>query len=165
ATVQFLTASADNALTVPNAALRIKPTAEMLAQVGMGKSTTGGDSTQHRAAGDSTAHRWSGSGSNAGNGGSRAGAAGANGAGGANRASRPSAATIWYLDSAGTLHAERVRTGLTDGQKTQIEGKDLRAGMQVVTSVTSPDAATTPAAPASSGNPFQPQGGRGGRGF
>src|SRR5262245_23925813 len=33
ATVQFLTATADNVLTVPNAALRIRPTAEMLSAV------------------------------------------------------------------------------------------------------------------------------------
>ena len=35
ATVNFVTGSADNVLTVPNAALRIKPTAQMLAQAGV----------------------------------------------------------------------------------------------------------------------------------
>ena len=65
--------------------------------------------------------------------------------------------SIWYVDAQGALHTARVRTGRTDGQKTQIEGKGIEEGTQVITSVT--DGTTAGAAAATSGqasNPFQP---------
>jgi HlyD family secretion protein len=140
ATVQFLTSSASDVLAVPNAALRLKPTAAMLAQAGI--TATGrpaGDSTQAAARKTGTGARTSGG-------------------------SRPSMASLWMVDSTGTLHVARVHTGLTDGQKTEVNGTGLAAGMQVVTSVAAatatPGAAATPAA----SSPFQQQ--RGGpRGF
>ncbi|HEY4215889.1 MAG TPA: efflux RND transporter periplasmic adaptor subunit [Gemmatimonadaceae bacterium] len=158
ATVQFTTGSADNALTVPNAALRIKPTAAMLAEVGQTES----------AAPDSAAiaARRAARGNAAGGAAGAAGGAGAagQGRGGAAGARKPRAAastvaTLWYLDAQGTLHSARVHTGLSDGQRTEIDGKGLTEGEQVVIAVTG-DAATA-AAPAATANPFQPQ--RGGR--
>ena len=139
ATVGFTTASADNVLTVPNAALRIKPTEQMLAEAGGGrKKTAGADSTQRK--------QWMG-------GGNKTGSTGA----------RPS--TIWYEDAAKKLHVARVTPGLSDGQKTEISGANVTEGMQVVIGVDNGQTATTTSAAAS--NPFQPQrsgGGMGGMG-
>ncbi len=67
------------------------------------------------------------------------------------------------LDSNKTLHMARVQTGLSDGQKTEVTGKSLQDGMQVVVSVAADNAAATTAS-ASSSNPFQPQRGPGGPG-
>lgn len=134
ATVQFVTGSADNVLTVPNAALRIKPTAEMLAQAGV--STTDSTRTRTPAAGartDSTRARGA-----------------------------KTATMIWYVDGTGALHTTRVRIGRTDGQKTQIEGQGIVEGMQVVTSV-SGGTSTTAATTTNPFQPSRPPGG-GGRG-
>ena len=164
ATAQFLTSSATNVLAVPNAALRIKPTPEMLAAVGM--------SATDRAAGDSTGHsapatpadsaqrraRFAAAGGAGGRGGAGAGGARGNPWSGA---SHSSSALLWSLDSAGTLHATRVHLGLTDGQNTQVEGKGLSEGTQVITSVAA--AAGAPAAAPAASSPFQQQ--RRGRGF
>jgi HlyD family secretion protein len=122
ATVQFLTSSADDVLTVPNAALRFRPPV---------------DSTAVRA--PSTAQRTQG----------------AQGAQGARSGMRTGSgfATLWHLDAAGKLAAVRVRTGLTDGQRTQVQGTDLQEGMQVVIGTASTTAPT--GAPVAS--PFQQQ--------
>jgi len=48
----------------------------------------------------------------------------------------------------------RVTTGLTDGQRTQVEGKDISTGSPIILGTATPGAtATTPA----SGNPLAPQ--------
>jgi multidrug efflux pump subunit AcrA (membrane-fusion protein) len=73
-------------------------------------------------------------------------------------------ATLWVVDSAGTLREMRVKTGRSDGQKTEVEGRNLQEGMHVVTSVSD----GSPAADAQRGatnNPFQPQRPGGRRGF
>jgi len=149
ATVQFTTGTADNALTVPNAALRLKPTAAMLAEVGQadGAAPDSAAIAARRAAFAKAR-----------------GAAGATGSAAGARRPRTgtsSFATLWYLDAQGTLHAARVHTGLSDGQRTEVEGKGLAEGEKVVIAVTG-DAAGA-AAPAAAANPFQPQ--RGGRRF
>jgi hypothetical protein len=60
----------------------------------------------------------------------------------------------------------RVRTGLTDGQRTAIMTRDstLTEGTQVIIGIGGESAAATPAN-AQTNNPFQPQRGRGPRGF
>ena len=72
------------------------------------------------------------------------------------------------MDSAGHLKPVRVRTGITDGQKTQVMSRDLVLGMQVVVGAASATAAGGASGPTA--NPFQPTrqgpGGPGGpRGF
>lgn len=154
ATVQFLTGSAENVLTVPNAALRFRPTAEMTAQLRAPSGTrASGDSASarsRRAAGDSTAYR---------PGGARDSSAA--------RANRGSMSMLWYVDSTGAVKAARVRPGVTDGQKTAVEGPVVKEGMQVIIGVAD---AAQPAASNTNGraqttNPFQPQRAPGGRGF
>lgn len=142
ATVRFLTASADNVLVVPNAALRIRPTSEMLGQT---QASTPADSTSRGARTDSVrAGRHVGRDST-----KRAGTG------------RPSSATLWYLDSAGGAHAARVHVGLTDGMKTEVSGPALREGMQIVTGL---PVSAGEASPAPSANPLQPQRSTGGGG-
>ena len=156
ATVQFLTGSAKNVLLVPNAAIRFRATPEMMAQVGFGQRT--------RAAGDSSRV---GSGSNSQGGsaaGVRAGGSGTRVAGSPNGV-RTNAGILWYVDKTGKLAVARVKTGLSDGQTTEITPRDstsVTAGMQVIVGTNSATASTT-----SSANPLQPQGGgrRGPGGF
>jgi hypothetical protein len=62
---------------------------------------------------------------------------------------------LWYLDDKGELAVERVRTGITDGTRTQITGRNVKEGQQIIIGVTQTEAAK-------SSNPFQPQGPPGG---
>jgi hypothetical protein len=57
---------------------------------------------------------------------------------------------LWYLDEKGQLTMARVRTGLTDGQHTVVEGPRIKEGMQVIIAV------NMPTAQAQSANPFGP---------
>jgi HlyD family secretion protein len=137
ATVEFLTASASNVLTVPNAALRIRPTPEMLAKAGI----------QTPAKRDSMA----------------SGRAPRN----ANGGMRSNRALLWTLGADNTLHAIRVQTGLNDGQRTEVSGEGITDGMSVITGLPAGTAAPANGASAPSGassNPFQPsRGAAGGR--
>lgn len=161
ATVDFLTGAAKNVLLVPNAALRVRPTTAMLEQVRgqVDAARTGArDTTRRRDTGAATdsarraqfiaARRQAGRGDG--------GQAGPGGPGGP---ARPGAGTprpndtvmLWYVDREGRLGAARVRTGLSDGQKTEVRGPGIAEGMQVVVAVTQGDEA------AGAANPFQAQ--------
>ena len=170
ATVTFETGSADNALSVPNAALRVKPTDAMLAAAQAQRNGQSGqrDSTQR----DSTARRAGGNwtpGQATGGFGGRAGGSGQRAGGQGSGA--PSVATLWTLAPDGkTVKPIRVRTGLTDGQRTAITSRDstLTEGTQVIIGVGGDAAATaaTTTRTTQNANPFQPQRGPGGpRGF
>ena len=159
ATVQFLTGSAKNVLLVPNAAIRFRATPEMMAQVGFGQRRASGDSARGAgasasAAGGSNAQRSGGYGAGTGAGGTRSA--------GAPNGTRTNAGILWYLDKTGKLAVARVKTGLTDGQTTEITPRDstaVTAGMQVIVGTNS-----TPTTTSNSANPLQPQGGRRGPG-
>jgi HlyD family secretion protein len=161
ATVQFLTGSAKNALLVPNAALRFRATPEMMAQVGFkSRTATAGNSTATNGATANGATANAATARGAGSGGSRGSYAGNGGA-------RSNMGMLWYVDKTGKLAVARVKTGLTDGQTTEITPRDsttVQVGMQVITGTNS-TAATSSSA--SSANPLQPQGGgrRGPGGF
>jgi HlyD family secretion protein len=158
ATVQFVTGTADSVLTVPSAALRVKATPEMIAQAGTTDSAATKPDSAQRA---QWRQRMQQSGQAGANGAARAGGSGS---GTHSTTGRPSIATIWTLDAQGKAHPVRVMTGMTDGSRTEIKGRNLKEGEQVITSIG--DAATASAAssqPAS--NPFQPsRGGMGGMG-
>jgi HlyD family secretion protein len=141
ATVDFLTGSADDVLTVPNAALRFRPTEEMLAEV---RASRGGDSatartrTQGAAAGAGAARQ-----------------AGAQGAGRPANVNR-----LWIVGADGKPSTLRVRTGLSDGQKTEVSGEGLKEGTQVIVGTTSGTAAGSSAAASSPFGGAQQQGAR-----
>ena len=156
ATVVFQTGSADNALSVPNAALRVKPTDAMLAvagqtrQAGQASQTAQRDSTR-RGGGNVTPGQGGAGGRSGGQ--QRSAGQGAN-----------SFATLWTLGSDGkTVKPVRVRTGLTDGQRTAITTNNaaLIEGTQVIIGVAG-EGAATPTTTTTNSNPFQPQRGPGG---
>ena len=170
ATVEFITGSANNVLTVPNLALRYKPPAEDLAEAGIPttdttrrRRTTGADTTPAASAAAALAEPTASQG---------AAPTGTRGVAGA-ATERPrrsttggagSSGTVYTIDSTGTLKAIRVRVGLSDGQRTEVRGDSLRVGMQVI--VGTATTASAAAATAPSTNPLAPQGrgaGRGGR--
>jgi len=138
ATVEFVTGSATDALTVPTAALRFRPTEAMQAELGDRPGVEGAGRPDSVSAGAS-------------------GAAGARTAG----ARRPgNAATLWYVGADGALARVRVRTGITNGQRTEVRGEGLAAGTQVIVGAAQESAEGGEGA---STSPFQPQAQRGPR--
>jgi HlyD family secretion protein len=144
ATVDFVIQEAEDVLKVSNAALRFRPTEEMLAQV----RDRRGDTAQAEG-GDGRSRGARGSGAQ-GAGGPRTGSPGTMGAGTRSRAASDSSASLWILDGRGRLRIERVRTGLTDGQFTEIRGTAIQEGMEVIAGVTGSDEEGAK-------NPFQAQ--------
>jgi HlyD family secretion protein len=158
ARVDFLTQSATNVLEVSNAALRFKPTDEQLTQMGVqaaAKTATTATSTTGTGGATSTM--------------SDAARAARRAARTASGASRPTVATLYYLDKDSHVATLKVRTGISDGTNTQIDGRGIQAGMKVIAGITTgtPVAATSTAKTTSS--PFsggsQQQGGRRPGGF
>jgi HlyD family secretion protein len=129
ATVQFTTASATDVLTVPNAALRIKPTAAMTTEARASRPAQSSAGTRQQGAPGQT-----------------------------KTTTRPaqSGSVLWYVGDDKTLHMARVTTGITDGQKTEVTSAAIKEGTQVVVAVTADatTAAATTSAPST--NPFQP---------
>jgi len=169
ATVSFLTGSAENALVVPNAALRFRATPEMMAAAGVTNATgaprTAAESLAFVARRDSIRKARAAAGGNAGGGQVGGGAGGqgnggAPGAGGATRSRSSSGgrggfAQLWYVGANGKPAMMHVRTGLSDGQNTQVTGPDVKEGMQVIIGT---NASTTAAAsPSPTSSPFQQQ--------
>jgi HlyD family secretion protein len=146
ATVQFLTGSANDVLTVPNAALRYRPAAEQIANSeGSGRGAEGGDSTRSRSRMAADSAQW------------RARRTGAAGGSASGARTRGSVGTLWTVDASGKLSAIRVRTGLSDGSKTEVQGRDLKEGAQVI--VGTGGGAQSASQSAQTTSPFQPQGG------
>ena len=71
--------------------------------------------------------------------------------------------TLWSVDAQGQLSKHVVTTGLTDGQRTQVQGDDLSAGMPIVIGANTAGAASAASASGTT-NPLQPSTARGGRG-
>lgn len=133
ATIAVVVDKVENALHVPNTALRFRPTDEMVLEL--------------QAAGPLEAREGEG----------EAASPGAD----APRGSRPAGAgrdaqntaTLWYVSDDGALRTARVRTGLSDGVNTAVTSpsEDVQAGLQVIAAV------TTAAAAEAVENPFQAQ--------
>ena len=142
ASVKFVTGSAENVLTVPAAALRFAPAIDRST---LAAGPAGGPAT----------------GATAGAGGPPPGGfpGGPPGAGGGAPRARPtgsrvgSSGTVWSVSAEGKLTPHRVTIGLSDGQRTQVTGKDLGAGTGIVLSVAAGGTTTTTG---TSSNPLQP---------
>lgn len=133
ATVDFLVETAQDVLMVANAALRFRPTLEMVEAV---RSRREGEREQLP---DSLRERFARMGG------------GSEGGGPPNGFQRTSdLGTLWYVDGSGALAVARVRTGISDGRNTQITGRTIEEGMQAIT-------AATEGTPAGTANPFQGQ--------
>jgi HlyD family secretion protein len=143
ATVNIETARRDDVLRVPSAALRFKPTQEMLQSLGAPKSSgvsKVGPSSPASLGATPGLRRTSSS--------------------GAPQTKLPDGARLW-LDENGTLTPHPVKVGLDNGTFTELVESDLAEGTKVVTNVitSQPKTATTSAA-----NPLFPIA-PGGRGF
>lgn len=132
ATTDFLVDSRKDVLLVPNAALRVQPTPEMLADLQKEREQ------RMNSLPDSVRQQFQQRAAARANGGSRA-----FGAGNGQRQVPDDMGRLWYLDSSGKLQATMVRTGVTDGIKTEIvQGRNLEPGMQVISGMATADVAT-----------------------
>ena len=124
-TIDFIVGQAKNVLRVANAALRVKPTEDMLAGLRRefaARTAAAGQPPAAAAAGSGQAPALA-------NGPPGPGASG-------NGRNRPKdMALLWYLDASGSVKAARVRTGISDGQMTEIRSDELKEGMEVIKSV------------------------------
>jgi len=132
ATVDFLVASARDVLKVSNAALRFRPTDEMIAMLQAERLAEGGLEIASN-----------------GGGGNGPGMGSATGGGRSEERALPT--MLWYLDEAGELNAVGVGTGLTDGQATEVEGPGVKAGLKVIVGI------SQNGSPEGSSSPFQSQ--------
>jgi len=136
ATVDFLLETAHDVLAVPNAALRFRATPEMLDAMRTRMESERGslpDSTRARMAEGGGADEARPGGGTSGSGSFRGGSG--------------NATLLWYLDADGRPAATRVRTGITDGQYTAIEGRNVTVGLSVIAGILTDT-------PASSSSPF-----------
>ncbi len=144
ANVTFVWAKRDEVLKVPNAALRFKPSPEMLAgpapSGGEGKGKWGG-----KGGGPSGESAPSSSAASA-------GSAGSTGPG----AASPDAKTVWVLRD-GAPRPRKVVTGITDGTVTEIVSGEVREGDELITEALATGAAAGGAP--TGANPFAPGGG------
>jgi HlyD family secretion protein len=141
AAVTIETGRADDAIKVPNAALRFRPTPEAFEAIGQkapervqrpqGQSPSGRDTGRGAQAGDPSQRR--------------------------ERSDGNQRNAVWVLEQ-NTLKRVPVQVGISDGTQTAVTSGDLAAGTRVVTGVSTPSASTT-VAPSTS--PLIPQGRRG----
>jgi HlyD family secretion protein len=112
ASVDFLVASADDALAVPNAALRFTPVRTGNAGAATATSTTGsGNATGQRRSGTRTPRS-------------------------------ADSGRLFIEGQDGKLQAVRVKTGITDGTFTQVTGEGVREGLKIIAGSNAPADAT-----------------------
>jgi len=136
ATIEFLLESATDVLKVPNSALRFKATPEMVAEIKPQleeQLKNLPDSVKKRII-----QRLEGGGNRSQSGISGGGfgsAGGSRESSGQN--SQRKMSMLWYLDSNGKLHIARVRTGISDGQQTEIicDDNSIKQGMEIINGV------------------------------
>jgi HlyD family secretion protein len=140
ARVEFLTNAANDVLKVPNSALRFKPAddAKVAATAPRTRTTTGSAGATAFSTGSMGAGRGARTGNRQRTGGGRNGGFG----------------TLYVLDAKGVLQPLRVRTGLTDGSFTQVQGREVKEGMKIVAGAAQQTASAT-STTSTSGNPFQ----------
>jgi HlyD family secretion protein len=133
ARVDFLVQSAGNVLKVPNAALRYKPSEEVLAY--FGTPPVPRDAPATAGSPPPPAVRTPGSANKTL---ARAGGGSAFGKGNG---------TLYTLDAKGALQVAHVRTGISDGQFTELPGPNVTEGMKVIDGIATasqqPGAATS----------------------
>ncbi len=118
ATLDFYVQQKDNVLLVPNAALSFQPTEEMLTEFRKEMESRFPDSLRNRFNNSPNMSP---------------------GQGGMNFGGRGFGAfknmgRVWYFDDSGKLRISMIRTGLSDGKKTEIvSSRDLKEGMKVIT--------------------------------
>ena len=131
ATVDFLIDQREDVVLVPNTALRFQPSMEMFAEL-RAKMEERGMSPPGTEAGAGARTRSDPS--DGGGGGAHDRGSSESGPFGGSQ--QNGIARLWYLDEDGRVSVARVRTGATDGLKTEIvDGADVSEGMEVITAV------------------------------
>jgi HlyD family secretion protein len=126
ATVEFLIETVDDVMKVPNAALRFRPNEQMMLELRdrmQAERAASGDTTSRASAGAAPAA-------------GRAAAGGWASGGGQGFGGSSNRATLWYLDENGNISVLRAQTGITDGSQTEISGRGVEVGMQIIAGVT-----------------------------
>jgi len=126
ATVEFLIETVDDVMKVPNAALRFRPNEQMMLELRdrmQAERAASGDTTSRASAGAAPAA-------------GRAAAGGWASGGGQDFGGSSNRATLWYLDENGNISVLRAQTGITDGSQTEISGRGVEVGMQIIAGVT-----------------------------
>ncbi|HQZ16179.1 MAG TPA: efflux RND transporter periplasmic adaptor subunit [Vicinamibacteria bacterium] len=150
ARVDFLVKASTGVLKVSNAALRYKPSEELLAQFGASPTPAASPRDPGRPSSGVDAAAPGAFRREARNGASNA---------------RPPSGTLYLLDASGRLESVRVQTGLTDGSFTEIQGRDVSEGMKVIAGLApAAAAASKPAANPLSPTPQNRRGPQGGGG-
>lgn len=121
ATIDFIVGQARGVLRVANAALRLKPSEEMLAEL-------------KRQFAERLGRRPGAAGSSASAARAPIAANGGMPANGSNGRPRD-AALLWVLDAAGKPQALRIKTGISDGLMTEVRGEGLREGMEAIKTI------------------------------
>jgi HlyD family secretion protein len=128
AMVDFLVESATDVMKVANAALRFRPSEEMMAELRQRRerdATTSGDPVVDHGSGGAGLGR-----------------------DGRGRGEQPptDVAALWYVDDNGELAVARVQIGISDGQSTEVRGTNVEPGMQIIAAVmqSSQDASVNP---------------------
>lgn len=142
ATVDFIVEEAADVFYVPNAALRFRPDQAVVTAV-MERRRAEREARQGGGGGEG---RPQGQGGQGGRPGGMAGGPGG-GSGGAMPSDR---GMLWFVGTDGKLDAMMVRTGISDGSNTEIRGRDVEAGRQVIAGIASSAAQAT-------SSPFQQQ--------
>jgi HlyD family secretion protein len=120
ATVDFLVATARDVLKIPNAALRFRPSEEMIAALRAQRQK------QRQEQGGAAEHVAPAAGATAG--------FPAQGPGSSEQA-RQRPTLLWFLDERGAVTATPVQVGISDGQSTEVSGRNLKAGMQIIAGI------------------------------
>ncbi|MEY3210763.1 MAG: hypothetical protein RIT28_1244, partial [Pseudomonadota bacterium] len=143
ATVDFIVETVTDTLCAPNAALRFRPDEALIDPAALAEQNARREAAKAEAAkaeaGKAEAGKAEG------------------GGGGRGRRGGGSGATLYTVNAAGLLAPTRVKTGLSDGSCTVIEGEGITEGMEVVTGQLTGPTTTTTASPlsgaSSSGGP------------
>ncbi|MBA7687429.1 Multidrug resistance protein MdtA [subsurface metagenome] len=146
ATVDFIVEQVEDALLVPNAALRFTPTMAMLEEFRKNRQASMG---AHPDSVEARMQRGMEMGMQRGMGMGNRGPGGRGPSEGTfQRGQSPrNAASLWFLGEDSNLRMTRISTGVSDGRLTEIKmGRDITVGMKVISGINKQDGSqTTPA--------------------
>lgn len=145
ATVEFLIGRAEDVLRVQNAALRFRPTEEMMAALRDLREGEGAEGEGTAAAG--LPDRRAGAEGNGG--GASSGRPERSGEGAAGDRRPADRSLLWTVDEHGRPRPLPVSAGISDGQSTEVSGPGLEEGMPIIAGITA-------GAEEGSSNPFSP---------
>jgi HlyD family secretion protein len=169
ASVEFIVDQVKDVFQVPNAALRYRPDPALMTAVmdrkkaewqakggpgGQGGQSAAGADTSRGGRRDSAGQNGAPTGGAPAGGGNHGGGMPGGGMPGGMGGAGAQRSMLWFTGPDGKLDVMFVRTGITDGTNTEIRGRNIEPGTQVIAGVVS---AGSPAAASSTASPFQQQ--------